>query len=145
MFFGAIADDYTGGSDLAGMLAERGVRTLMHFGVPDAPLHGSYDAAVVCLKSRSIPAAEARAMSARALEWLQAAGARQIQFKYLTFDSPPLPETSAPCSTSSGLHERPHSVVCRLCRSTAMPVSRPPLRERVPLAESPMRHHPLNR
>lgn len=146
MLFGAIADDYTGGSDLAGMLAERGVRTLMHFGVPDAPLPGRYDAAVVCLKSRSIPAAEARAMSARALAWLQAAGARQIQFKYCsTFDS------TAAGNIGPVLDE----LLERLEVPLAVAVPALPINGRtqylghlfvngVPLAESPMRQHPLN-
>jgi uncharacterized protein YgbK (DUF1537 family) len=146
MFFGAIADDYTGGSDLAGMLAERGVRTLMHFGVPDAPLHGSYDAAVVCLKSRSIPAAEARAMSARALEWLQAAGARQIQFKYCsTFDSTAAGNIGPVLDELLDRMNAPYSVVV-----PALPVNGRTqylghlFVNGVPLAESPMRHHPLN-
>ena len=146
MLLGAIADDYTGGSDLAGMLAERGVRTLMHFGVPDAPLTGRYDAAVVCLKSRSIPAADARAMSARALAWLQAAGAQQIQFKYCsTFDS------TAAGNIGPVLDE----LLERMNVPLALAVPALPINGRtqylghlfvngVPLAESPMRHHPLN-
>ena len=146
MLLGAIADDYTGGSDLAGMLAERGVRTLMHFGVPDKPLVGSYDAAVVCLKSRSIAAAEARAMTARALAWLQSAGARQIQFKYCsTFDS------TAAGNIGPVLDE----LLTRLNVPLTVVVPSLPVNGRtqylghlfvngVPLAESPMRHHPLN-
>ena len=146
MLLGAIADDYTGGSDLAGMLAERGVRTLMHFGVPDEPLRGSYDAAVVCLKSRSIAAAEAREMSARALAWLQSAGARQIQFKYCsTFDS------TAAGNIGPVLDE----LLTRLNVPLSFVVPALPVNGRtqylghlfvngVPLAESPMRHHPLN-
>ncbi len=146
MLLGAIADDYTGGSDLAGMLAERGVRTLMHFGVPDEPLRGSYDAAVVCLKSRSIASAEAREMSARALAWLQSAGARQIQFKYCsTFDS------TAAGNIGPVLDE----LLTRLNVPVSVVVPALPVNGRtqylghlfvngVPLAESPMRHHPLN-
>lgn len=146
MLFGAIADDYTGGSDLAGMLAERGVRTLMHFGVPNEPLRGDYDAAVVCLKSRSIDPGEARAMSARALAWLQSAGARQIQFKYCsTFDS------TARGNIGPVLDE----LLERMNVPSVVAVPALPVNGRtqylghlfvngVPLAESPMRHHPLN-
>ncbi len=146
MLLGAIADDYTGGSDLAGMLAERGVRTLMHFGVPDEPLRGSYDAAVVCLKSRSIAAAEAREMSARALAWLQSAGARQIQFKYCsTFDS----------TVAGNIGPVLEELLTRLNVPLSVVVPALPVNGRtqylghlfvngVPLAESPMRHHPLN-
>jgi 3-dehydrotetronate 4-kinase len=94
MLFGAIADDFTGGSDLAGMLRERGVATVQTFGVPDEglleKLRGRYQAAVVCLKSRSIPADEARAVSLAALGRLQKLEPRQLYFKYCsTFDSTP--------------------------------------------------------
>ena len=146
MLLGAIADDYTGGSDLAGMLAERGVRTLMHFGVPDRPLISSYDAAVVCLKSRSIAAADARAMSARALAWLQSAGARQIQFKYCsTFDS----------TVAGNIGPVLDELLTRLNVPFSVVVPALPVNGRtqylgylfvngVPLAESPLRNHPLN-
>ena len=36
LMLAAVADDYTGGSDMAGMLAGEGVRTVQMFGVPDA-------------------------------------------------------------------------------------------------------------
>jgi uncharacterized protein YgbK (DUF1537 family) len=90
--FGAIADDYTGGSDLAGMLCSQGVRTVQLFGLPERALAdrlaGEYDAIVLCLKSRSIPADEACSQSLLALGFLESTGARQIQFKYCsTFDS----------------------------------------------------------
>src|SRR5262249_19769858 len=65
------------------------MRTVQLIGVPAAgdPLPDA-DAIVVALKSRTIPAAEAVAMTRAALERLQAAGARQYFFKYCsTFDS----------------------------------------------------------
>jgi uncharacterized protein YgbK (DUF1537 family) len=146
MIFGAIADDYTGGSDLAGMLAERGVRTLMHFGVPERAVQGTYDAAVVCLKSRSIAAADARAMSARAFAWLQSAGARQIQFKYCsTFDSTAAGNIGPVLDELLELTRAPYVVVV-----PALPVNGRTqylghlFVNGVLLAESPMRHHPLN-
>ncbi len=91
LIFGAIADDYTGGSDLAGMLSERGVRTVQVLGPqPDSFVAGleGCEALVISLKSRSLPAPEACALSLQALRQLQQLGARQIQFKYCsTFDS----------------------------------------------------------
>ena len=46
------------------------------------------DAIVVALKSRSIPADEAVALSRKAADWLRAQGARHILFKICsTFDS----------------------------------------------------------
>ncbi|MBL8290845.1 MAG: four-carbon acid sugar kinase family protein, partial [Bryobacterales bacterium] len=88
MLFAAIADDFTGGSDLAGMLFEQGVRTVLLFGVTNVP--EGYDAAVLCLKTRSASAAQARALSVEALGRLRERSPRQVQFKYCsTFDSTP--------------------------------------------------------
>jgi uncharacterized protein YgbK (DUF1537 family) len=36
-FFGAIADDFTGATDLAGLLARSGVAVSLRLGVPSAP------------------------------------------------------------------------------------------------------------
>lgn len=85
---GCIADDFTGATDLANNLVRAGMRVLQTIGVPDAGLHEQVDAVVVALKSRTNPPGEAVAQSLAALRWLQAAGARQIYFKYCsTFDS----------------------------------------------------------
>jgi uncharacterized protein YgbK (DUF1537 family) len=92
LLLGAIADDYTGAADLAGMLRSRGVRTALCLH-PDAvsTLEGCrYQAVVVALKTRSIPADDACRQSLEALEKLRSYGARQIYFKYCsTFDSSP--------------------------------------------------------
>jgi uncharacterized protein YgbK (DUF1537 family) len=85
---GCIADDFTGATDLAGMLVQAGMRTVQMIGVPEAPVPADVDAIVVALKSRTIPAVDAVAQSLAALAWLQNAGCRQFYFKYCsTFDS----------------------------------------------------------
>lgn len=85
---GCIADDFTGGTDLASMLVRGGMRTLQVIGVPSAPLEADVDAVVIALKSRTLPADEAVAQSLAALQWLKTAGCRQYFFKYCsTFDS----------------------------------------------------------
>src|SRR4051794_11620619 len=89
VLLGAIADDFTGATDLCNTLVRRGMRTVQLIGVPaeSAPPPNA-EAVVVALKSRTIPAAEAVAASLGALAWLHRAGARQILFKYCsTFDS----------------------------------------------------------
>ena len=84
---GCIADDFTGGTDLAGMLVKYGMRTVQMIGVPDRPLPDDVDAVVVALKSRTAPVEEAVGESLAALRWLQQAGCRQFYFKYCsTFD-----------------------------------------------------------
>jgi 3-dehydrotetronate 4-kinase len=91
VLLGCIADDFTGATDLANMLVRGGMRTIQTIGVPAAPLAEQVDAVVVALKSRTIPVQEAVEQSLAALTWLQAAGCRQIYFKYCsTFDSTPL-------------------------------------------------------
>ncbi|MGM0982047.1 MAG: 3-oxo-tetronate kinase [Pseudomonadota bacterium] len=86
---GAIADDFTGATDLANNLVRSGMRCLQVIGVPEGELAlNDVDAVVVALKSRSCPAGEAVEASLAALAWLQAQGARQFFFKYCsTFDS----------------------------------------------------------
>jgi uncharacterized protein YgbK (DUF1537 family) len=89
VLLGAIADDFTGATDLCNTLVRRGMRTVQLIDVP-APETNILDAeaVVVALKSRTTPAAEAIEKSLAALTWLRGAGARQILFKYCsTFDS----------------------------------------------------------
>jgi uncharacterized protein YgbK (DUF1537 family) len=89
VLLGAIADDFTGATDLCNTLVRRGMRTVQLIDVP--PLGADVadaEAVVIALKSRTIPAAEAIDKSLAALGWLQNAGAQQILFKYCsTFDS----------------------------------------------------------
>lgn len=88
VLLGCIADDFTGGTDLAGMLVKAGMRTVQMIGVPQEPIGDDIDAVVIALKSRTTPAAEAIEESLAALAWLQQAGCQQIYFKYCsTFDS----------------------------------------------------------
>lgn len=87
MLLGAIADDFTGATDLAGMLVRGGMRTVQLLGVPEGAAPDA-DAVVVALKSRTIAPEEAVAQSLAALHWLRNAGAQQLFFKYCsTFDS----------------------------------------------------------
>ena len=90
MILGVIADDFTGASDIASMLARGGMQTELVIGVPDSPSTTTADAVVVALKSRSIAPRDAVEQSLAALRWQRQAGARQFVFKYCsTFDSTP--------------------------------------------------------
>ncbi|RTZ47839.1 four-carbon acid sugar kinase family protein [Candidimonas sp. SYP-B2681] len=87
---GCIADDFTGATDLAGMLQQAGMRTIQIIGVPTSPLSAGLDAdaIVIALKTRTAPVQQAIDDSKASLKWLQAAGCRQMYFKYCsTFDS----------------------------------------------------------
>lgn len=89
MLIGAIGDDFTGSGDLANMIAKTGMETRLYAGaLPDRA--GGEAAAVVALKTRTLPVAEAVAQSLDAMRWLRGQGAERILFKYCsTFDSTP--------------------------------------------------------
>ncbi|WP_131106808.1 3-oxo-tetronate kinase [Pseudomonas sp. Sample_10] len=88
LLLGCIADDFTGGTDLASTLVRGGMRTLQVIGVPQGPLPDDIDAVVIALKSRTVSPEEAVTQSLEALKWLRAAGCQQFFFKYCsTFDS----------------------------------------------------------
>jgi uncharacterized protein YgbK (DUF1537 family) len=89
MLLGAIADDFTGATDLCSTLVRGGMRTVQLIGVPRRgdPTPDA-DAVVVALKSRTAPARQAVEESLAALDWLRAGGCEQFFFKYCsTFDS----------------------------------------------------------
>ena len=89
MLLGAIADDFTGATDLCSMLVRGGMRTVQLIGTPapDDPVP-NVDAVVVAIKSRTAAPRWAVEQSLAALAWLRQAGARQFFFKYCsTFDS----------------------------------------------------------
>jgi uncharacterized protein YgbK (DUF1537 family) len=87
---GCIADDYTGGTDVAAAFRRQGLRTVLFFGPPDEDAAiDDCDAIVVALKSRALDAAAAVKSSLAARDWLVSeAAVRTIYFKYCsTFDS----------------------------------------------------------
>ena len=89
LLFGAIADDLTGGTELASMLVASGIPTGCTVGL-DAPIPSGNLAHVILLKTRVIAAGDAVRQVLEAADRLVEAGARQIFFKYCaTFDSTP--------------------------------------------------------
>ncbi|MET7557867.1 four-carbon acid sugar kinase family protein, partial [Streptomyces albidoflavus] len=144
---GAIADDFTGATDLATMLVSRGFRTLVAIGAdavePEASAEA--DAVVVALKSRTAPVEEAVADSLAALRALRAAGCRRYYFKYCsTFDSTPRGNIGP---VADALLEAVHAD--RTVVVPAFPATGRTVRDGLlyvhgePLDRSPMRHHPL--
>jgi len=90
VLLGCIADDFTGATDLAGTLSKAGMSVLQVLGVPDkdfgVPPH--VNAIVVALKTRSVDANDAVLESLAALDWLRQLESHQYYFKYCsTFDS----------------------------------------------------------
>jgi uncharacterized protein YgbK (DUF1537 family) len=90
LLLAAIADDFTGGLELASILVRDGLKTrlLTRFAEP-SDLDG-LEAAVLCLKSRAARVKEAVAAVEAAYDLLARGRPRQVFFKYCaTFDSTP--------------------------------------------------------
>jgi 3-dehydrotetronate 4-kinase len=92
IFLGSISDDFTGATDLADTLVGSGLGTVLFLGLPEGrPFLAAIadaDAAIIALKTRSIPARDAVKQSVTAARLLRSAGCRHLYFKYCsTFDS----------------------------------------------------------
>lgn len=114
LLLGAIADDFTGATDLANTLVRSGMRTIQSIGVPGDDFNAeNADAVIVALKSRMAPVAESVELSLKALDWLRENGARQIIFKYCsTFDSTPKGNIGPVADALANSLECPISIVC---------------------------------
>ncbi|MFL6335368.1 MAG: 3-oxo-tetronate kinase [Pyrinomonadaceae bacterium] len=94
LLFGAVADDDTGASDLAGMLAEQRLRTLLVIDLPEqrqfAEWSEGHHAVVMAEGTRNLRPAEARIRTRAAIRLLKSRDPRAFQIKYCsTFDSTP--------------------------------------------------------
>lgn len=143
---GCIADDYTGGADVAAALRRAGLRTVLLFGRPDpAAEFVRCDTVVVALKTRTAPATAAAAETLEVRSWMAGHGVDRVYFKYCsTFDSTPQGNIGV---VADALLDADGSLLTVVCPST-------PDQDRtvhnghlfaggLPLSESPMRHHPL--
>ena len=147
MLLGCIADDLTGATDLSLMLTQEGLRTVQCTGTPSATLDLSeVDALVIALKSRSIPAADAVALSLEAGRSLQGLGARRLFFKYCsTFDSTDKGNIGPVTEALLDLVGGDRTVACPAFPRAGRTIYAGQLFVNgVPLGESPMKDHPLN-
>ncbi|MEN6301643.1 MAG: four-carbon acid sugar kinase family protein [Armatimonadia bacterium] len=141
-----IADDFTGASDQAGMLARAGASSLLILSdrFPDNP--ADWDAITYATRLRSIPVPEARRLARRLLKRAQTLQPRMVQYKYCsTFDSTPEGNIGPILDVALDLFNLPGAIVV-----PALPVNGRTTYQGhhfvhgLPLDESPMRHHPLN-
>jgi uncharacterized protein YgbK (DUF1537 family) len=145
MLLGCIADDFTGATDMALMLSRNGLETVQTIGTPDTGEMPDAEAVVVALKSRTIPAQEAVALSLEALRRLREAGARQIFFKYCsTFDSTPAGNIGPVADALLDALGADFTIACPAFPANARTIFRGYLFVGdVLLSESGMRNHPL--
>lgn len=144
---GAVADDFTGATDLAMMLRASGHRVVVT--IEDALLSpeqlASVDAVVVALKTRTAPVADAVARSRAAIERLQGWGATRFYVKYCsTFDSTDRGNIGPVLDATREVLGAERCVVV-----PSLPANGRRVREGLLfvheqlLEDSPMRHHPL--
>lgn len=142
---GCIADDFTGATDLAGLLARSGVRVSLRIGVPDGPPTDPATVEVIALKIRTAPVAQAVAGALAALDWLRAAGAGQIFWKYCsTFDSTPQGNIGPVAEVLMHALGIDQTIYCPAFPENGRSIYMGNLFVgEQPLAESPMKDHPL--
>jgi 3-dehydrotetronate 4-kinase len=145
MVWGAIADDFTGATDLANNLTRAGMRTVVVVGVPHGEEEIAADAVVIALKSRTIPAQEAIEQSIAACRWLRRKGASHIYFKICsTFDSTPHGNIGPVASALMEELKVRFSIVCPAFPDNERFVFQGYLfTGEVLLSEGSMRNHPL--
>jgi uncharacterized protein YgbK (DUF1537 family) len=141
---GVLADDVTGGSDVASVLRRAGVAVLQTIGVPRAPLPDA-DAVVVSLKTRTVTRDAAAAESIAAVSFLCSAGADQIYFKYgSTFDSTEQGNIGPVIEALLAHLDAEMTVACPAYPALGRTIYQGHLFVNdVLLSESSMRHHPL--
>ena len=143
MFLGAIADDVTGGTDLASVLRRAGLTVVQTLGTLAIP--AGADAVVVSQKIRTAPPGDARSSAGAAVEALRAAGAERIYFKYCsTFDSTAAGNIGPVIDELLARLQGPFTIACPAYPALSRTVYNGHLFVgRQLLSESSMRHHPL--
>ncbi len=143
---GCIADDFTGATDLAGLLARSGVKVSLRIGVPaDAPSGDTAAFEVIALKCRTAPAEDAVAECRAALAWLKQAGADRFFWKYCsTFDSTPKGNIGPVAEALMADLQVAQTIYCPAFPENGRSIFMGNLFVgQLPLAESPMKDHPL--
>jgi uncharacterized protein YgbK (DUF1537 family) len=144
--WGCIADDFTGGTDVAAAFRRAGLSVTLQFGLPteQSPAPDT-DAVVIALKTRTIPAEDAVEESLASLRWLLTHGTERYYFKYCsTFDS----------TDDGNIGPVADALLDELGETTTLVCPASPEHGRTSylghlfvgahlLAESSMRHHPL--
>ena len=147
MLIGAVADDFTGATDLATTLRSRGMTAavVIEDREVSADRLATLDAVVVALKSRTAPVDSAVADSLRALERVIGWGAERVYFKYCsTFDSTDRGNIGPVLDAFRDRLGVDRTVVVPAFPANGRTVDQGSLYVNGELLEnSPMRHHPL--
>ena len=142
---GCIADDFTGATDLAGLLARSGVRVSLRLGIPKEPPSDTAPFEVIALKCRTAPVDEAVAECRAALAWVKSAGADRFFWKYCsTFDSTDKGNIGPVAEALMADLGAAQTIYCPAFPENGRSIFMGNLFVgQQPLAESPMKDHPL--
>lgn len=142
---GCIADDFTGASDLAGLLARSGVQVSLRLGIPETPPQNTAPIEVIALKCRTSLAEDAIQECMTAFDWLKQAGAERFYWKYCsTFDSTDKGNIGPVAEALMEALETPQTIYCPAFPENGRSIFMGNLfvGEKL-LHESPMKDHPL--
>lgn len=141
-WLGIVADDFTGACDVADAVGAAGCSSVVLVGFPRVV---DADCAVVALKSRTSPVAEAVASSVAAARWLLDAGCTTLYQKYCsTFDSTDAGNIGPVADALAGLVGGGGSIGTPATPRVGRTVYKGHLFVgRRLLSESPMRDHPV--
>lgn len=142
---GCIADDFTGATDIAGLLARSGVRVSLRIGVPESAPQDTSAFEVIALKSRTAPVQDAIDETRAALAWLRQAGAKRFFWKYCsTFDSTPEGNIGPVAEALMADLGTDQTIYCPAFPENGRSIFMGNLFVgQQPLSESPMKDHPL--
>ena len=147
ILLGCVADDFTGASDAASFLVEKGINTVLFNGIPnlDFELENSVKAIVIALKIRTSPVNEATIKALQAFDFLKQLGVRQIYFKYCsTFDSTKEGNIGPIIDRILEKYDIPYTILCPSMIANERIVKDGKLYVKgIPLNESHMKNHPL--
>ena len=142
---GCIADDVTGATDLAGLLARSGIEVSLRFGTPDTEPANTAVIEVIAIKCRNSPVDEAIEQCSQALNWLKKAGATHFYWKYCsTFDSTDKGNIGPVAKALMQILDTKQTIYCPAFPENGRSIYMGNLFVgQQPLAESPMKDHPL--
>lgn len=147
---GCIADDFTGATDLAALLARSGARVSLHIGVPaggenNSEQNNHSDIEIIALKCRTAPVASAVSECLSALEWLKQRGINRFFWKYCsTFDSTAQGNIGPVAEALMQAIGTTQTIYCPAFPENGRSIFMGNLFVgQQPLAESPMKDHPL--
>ncbi len=147
LYFGCVADDYTGASDIASFFSLGGLNVLMFNELPDQEYIPDKDTnvVVIALKIRDVDPDIAVAEALKGFRWLKDRGAKQYFFKYCsTFDSTPKGNIGPIIDSILKEFDEKYTII-----SPALPVNGRTVKNgklfvnEIPLHESYMKNHPI--